>query len=508
MTQLYKSIKKQHVILKFITLACIAILFLYYFTFIIIKYRNVIEFYFLLHYSCSIHTKVIIFFVFTFYSYFLATLYTTYSIQYLYISYNNRLKTPYNNKKRSLNKRLENNLIRNKYYTFLKSENNNFVQYGRELIKALQEFRIYGAIISYIVGPVIVLYKFKPQAGIKISKITALTIDISRLLSIQSIRITIRPGENVVGIEISKKNRSFISFKKLLLSKEYKTTIAQLPIMLGKDISGDTIIADLSTMPHLLIAGTTGSGKSVSINTYILSILYSCHPYKCRFIMIDPKVLELSIYNNIPHLLAPVAIEPNEALVLLQWIVNEMKNRYKIMNIKKVRNIKAYNNFILKTDNEKFNIIKKNRKICLDILNISTFPYIVIIIDEIADLMVAGGKKIEYYIQRIAQMARASNIHLIIATQRPSVDVVTGVIKANFSSRISFYVTSKFDSRTILGEQGAEKLLGMGDLLYTSSQITMKRIHAAFINDFISINMISRIKQKLKVKRKQSYLII
>jgi len=302
------------------------------------------------------------------------------------------------------------------------------------------------------------LYEFEPAPGVKVSKIINLSEDIARNTSSESARIATIPGSNTIGIELPKPQRENVFLSEIISDSNFKKKDTKLPIALGKSISGMPITGDLSSMPHLLIAGTTGSGKSVCINTIILSLLYKHSPEKCKFILIDPKMLELSTYEGIPHLLCPVITEAKKAASVLGWVVKEMENRYKLMTKVGVRNIDGYN--------EKHKI---------------SMPYIVVIVDEMSDLMLVAGKDIENYIQKLSQMARAAGIHIIMATQRPSVDVITGTIKANFPTRISFQVTSKIDSRTILGEQGAEQLLGKGDMLYMTSANRMTRIHAPFV---------------------------
>ncbi len=328
------------------------------------------------------------------------------------------------------------------------------------LEKILLDFGVEGKIKKINKGPVVTLNEFEPAAGVKVSKIINLSEDIARNTSSESTRISTIPGSNTIGIELPNVSREDVYLKEIIsnpnfLRKEYK-----LPIALGKSISGVPIVGDLSSMPHLLIAGTTGSGKSVCINTIILSLLYKHPPEKCKFILIDPKMLELSTYEGLPHLLCPVITEAKKAASVLGWVVKEMESRYRLMTREGVRNIDGYN---------------KKHKLPM--------PYIVVVVDEMSDLMHVAGKEIEGYIQKLSQMARASGIHIIMATQRPSVDVITGTIKANFPTRISFQVSSKIDSRTILGEQGAEQLLGKGDMLYMSSANKIIRIHAPFVSD-------------------------
>ncbi len=337
-----------------------------------------------------------------------------------------------------------------------KNENNN----PEFLEKILLDFGVNGKIKKVSHGPVVTLNEFEPAAGIKVSKIINLSDDIARNTSSESARIATIPGSNTVGIELPNPSRENVYLSEILKNTDFKKKEIKLPIALGKNISGTPIIGDLSAMPHLLIAGTTGSGKSVCINTIILSLLYKHTPEKCKFILIDPKMLELSTYEGIPHLLCPVITEAKKAASVLGWVVKEMESRYRLMTKEGVRNIDGYN---------------AKHKLPM--------PYIVVVVDEMSDLMLVAGKEIENYIQKLSQMARAAGIHIIMATQRPSVDVITGTIKANFPTRISFQVTSKIDSRTILGEQGAEQLLGKGDMLYMSSANRIVRIHAPFVSD-------------------------
>ena len=337
-----------------------------------------------------------------------------------------------------------------------KNENNN----PEFLEKILLDFGVNGKIKKVSHGPVVTLNEFEPAAGIKVSKIINLSDDIARNTSSESARIATIPGSNTIGIELPNSDRENVYLSEILDNSSFKKKEIKLPIALGKNISGIPIIGDLSAMPHLLIAGTTGSGKSVCINTIILSLLYKHTPERCKFILIDPKMLELSTYEGIPHLLCPVITEAKKAASVLGWVVKEMESRYRLMTKEGVRNIDSYNS---------------KHKLPM--------PYIIVVVDEMSDLMLVAGKEIENYIQKLSQMARAAGIHIIMATQRPSVDVITGTIKANFPTRISFQVTSKIDSRTILGEQGAEQLLGKGDMLYMSSANRIVRIHAPFVSD-------------------------
>ena len=347
------------------------------------------------------------------------------------------------------------------------------------LEKILLDFGVSGNIKKVSHGPVVTLNEFEPAAGVKVSKIINLSDDIARNTSSESARIATIPGSNTVGIELPKTSRENVYLSEILNNTEFKKREIKLPIALGKNISGSPIIGDLTSMPHLLIAGTTGSGKSVCINTIILSLLYRHSPDKCKFILIDPKMLELSTYEGIPHLLCPVITEAKKAASVLGWVVKEMESRYRLMTKEGVRNIDGYN---------------AKHKLPM--------PYIVVVVDEMSDLMLVAGKEIENYIQKLSQMARAAGIHIIMATQRPSVDVITGTIKANFPTRISFQVTSKIDSRTILGEQGAEQLLGKGDMLYMSSANRIIRIHAPFVSD----NEIEKINNFLRYQAEPDYV--
>ncbi|CAD6996577.1 unnamed protein product [Ceratitis capitata] len=374
------------------------------------------------------------------------------------------------------------------------------------LKQVLNDFGVQGKIINVCYGPVITLYKLEPRAGTKSARVIGLADDIARSMSAVSARISIVRGQNAMGIELPNKKREIVMLRDLLESPEYQNTNLNLPIALGKEISGKPIIVDLAKMPHLLIAGTTGSGKSVAINTMVLSLVYRLNPNECKMIMIDPKMLELSIYDKIPHLITPVVTEPKKAVIALKWIIKEMENRYLMMSYLSVRNIISYNKKITEamnsgTELERVVQIGFNSTTGKPLfekmpIKIETFPYIVVIVDEMADLMLIAGKDIERSIQRLAQMARAAGIHIIMATQRPSVDVITGVIKANFPTRISFAVTSKIDSRTILGEQGAEQLLGMGDMLYMASGGKIIRVHGPFVSDDEVQNIVNHLKKQ------------
>ncbi len=362
-----------------------------------------------------------------------------------------------------------------------------------KLEKTLSEYGVEGKIIGFSSGPIVTLFEFVPNAGIKSSKVIGLSDDIARAMSSISARISTQPGKTSLGIEIPNTKRDSVLFGDLIQEDEFQMNSDSLTLALGKDISGKNIFANLERMPHLLIAGTTGSGKSVGINTMILSILYKFKPNECKLILIDPKMLELSIYEDIPHLLTPVVTDPKKAVFALKWVVKEMENRYKLMSSLNVKNIDSYNDKVLKTlssgrklfrevqtgvdDDTKMPIIEKQEIV------LEKMPFIVVVIDEMADLMMVAGKEVESLVQRLAQMARASGIHLITATQRPSVDVITGTIKANFPSRVSYKVSSKFDSRTILNEMGAEQLLGSGDMLFLENGGIIKRLHGGYVSE-------------------------
>ena len=364
---------------------------------------------------------------------------------------------------------------------------------ARMLENVLDDYGVKGNIVSVRPGPVVTLYELEPAAGLKASRVIGLSDDIARSMSALSARVSTIPGRSVIGIELPNADREKVLLREILSSRTYGDSKFKLPLALGKDIGGETIVTNLAKMPHLLIAGTTGSGKSVGINTMILSLLYSLTPDQCRLIMIDPKMLELSVYDGIPHLLSPVVTDPKKAVVALKWAVSEMEERYRKMSKMGVRNIDGFNSRVddAITKGENFDRTVQtgfDEETGDPVFETEHFvpekmPYIVVIVDEMADLMMVAGKEIEACIQRLAQMARAAGIHLIMATQRPSVDVITGTIKANFPSRISFQVTSKIDSRTILGEMGAEQLLGMGDMLYMSSNGRITRIHGPFVSD-------------------------
>ncbi|MBU2992146.1 DNA translocase FtsK 4TM domain-containing protein [Octadecabacter sp. 1_MG-2023] len=364
---------------------------------------------------------------------------------------------------------------------------------ARMLENVLDDYGVKGDIVSVRPGPVVTMYELEPAPGLKASRVIGLSDDIARSMSALSARVSTVPGRSVIGIELPNENREMVVLREMLSARDFGDSNMKLPLALGKDIGGEPIIANLAKMPHLLIAGTTGSGKSVAINTMILSLLYKLSPEECRMIMIDPKMLELSVYDGIPHLLSPVVTDPKKAVVALKWVVGEMEERYRKMSKMGVRNIDGYNGRVKdalakgeqfsRTVQTGFDDDTGEPVFETDEFTPEILPYIVVIVDEMADLMMVAGKEIEACIQRLAQMARASGIHLIMATQRPSVDVITGTIKANFPTRISFQVTSKIDSRTILGEMGAEQLLGMGDMLYMAGGSKITRVHGPFCSD-------------------------
>lgn len=383
---------------------------------------------------------------------------------------------------------------------------------SRALEGVLQDFGVRGEIVKSNPGPVVTLYELEPAPGIKSSRVIGLSDDIARSMSAVSARVAVVAGRNAIGIELPNAKREKVYLRELLTAKEGTESNAKLPLCLGKTIGGDPVIIDLARTPHMLIAGTTGSGKSVAINTMILSLVYRLRPDQCRLIMIDPKMLELSVYDGIPHLLTPVVTDPKKAVVALKWAVREMEQRYKNMSKLGVRNIDGYNARVAEAkakgeeltrtvhtgfDKETGKAIYEEEKLELDPL-----PFIVIIVDEMADLMMVAGKDIEGAVQRLAQMARAAGLHVILATQRPSVDVITGTIKANFPTRISFQVTSKIDSRTILGEMGAEQLLGQGDMLYMAGGGRISRVHGPFVSD----EEVEKIVRHLKTQGQPEYL--
>ena len=385
-------------------------------------------------------------------------------------------------------------------------------QNARLLEGVLEDFGVRGEIINVRPGPVVTLYELEPAPGIKSSRVIGLADDIARSMSAVSARVAVVQGRNAIGIELPNQRRETVALRELLAAEDFGTSKHKLAIALGKTIGGEPIIVDLARMPHLLVAGTTGSGKSVAINTMILSLLYRLRPDECRLIMVDPKMLELSVYDGIPHLLTPVVTDPKKAVVALKWAVREMEDRYKKMSRLGVRNIDGFNARVTEAaargetltrtvqtgyDRETGEAVYEQ-----EAMDLKALPYIVVIVDEMADLMMVAGKDIEGAIQRLAQMARAAGIHLIMATQRPSVDVITGTIKANFPTRISFQVTSKIDSRTILGEQGAEQLLGQGDMLYMAGGGRIGRVHGPFVSD----GEVEKVVAHLKAQAQPEYL--
>lgn len=381
-----------------------------------------------------------------------------------------------------------------------------------KLEEVLQEFGVSGKIVQIRPGPVVTLYELEPAPGTKMARVIGLSDDIARSMSAVSVRIAVVPGSNTIGIEMPNSTREIVYLRELLDSDDFKGAKSALTISLGKDIGGKNTYADLAKMPHLLVAGTTGSGKSVGVNSMIISLLYKMRPEECKLIMIDPKMLEFTMYNGIPHLLTPVITDPSKAVIGLKWAVKEMEDRYRAMAQLNVRNITGYNQRLeeLRASGEK--VVRKVQT-GFDMetgkpvyeeqsIDLTPMPYIVIVVDEMADLMLVAGKDVEAAIQRLAQMARAAGIHLIMSTQRPSVDVITGTIKANFPTRISYQVTSKIDSRTILGEQGAEQLLGMGDMLYMPAGQRPRRVHAPFVKD----SEVEKIVEFLKSQRQPEYV--
>ncbi len=383
---------------------------------------------------------------------------------------------------------------------------------ARDLENVLQEFGVNGKIVKVRPGPVVTLYELEPAPGTKTARVIGLADDIARSMSVVSVRIAVVPGSNTIGIEMPNAKRETVWLRELLEDKEFQESKNILNVVLGKDIGGRNVYADLSKMPHLLVAGTTGSGKSVGVNSMILSLLYRMRPDECKFILIDPKMLEFSMYNGIPHLLTPVITDPAKAVIGLKWAVREMEDRYRAMAKLNVRNIVGYNQKLqeLRASGEK---VTRTVQTGFDKetgqpiyeeqdLDLTPLPYIVIVVDEMADLMLVAGKEVEAAIQRLAQMARAAGLHLIMSTQRPSVDVITGTIKANFPTRISFQVTSKIDSRTILGEQGAEQLLGMGDMLYMPAGQRPLRVHGSFVKD----SEVEKVVEFLKSQKEPEYV--
>jgi DNA segregation ATPase FtsK/SpoIIIE, S-DNA-T family len=357
----------------------------------------------------------------------------------------------------------------------------------------LEDFSVKGEIVEVRPGPVVTMYELEPASGIKASRVIQLADDIARNMSALSARVATIPGRSVIGIELPNAKREMVSLSELIASEAFEDQVAALPLILGKNIAGDPVVADLAPMPHLLVAGTTGSGKSVGLNSMILSLLYRLTPEQCKMIMIDPKMLELSVYDDIPHLLAPVVTEPAKAIRALKWTVEQMEERYRMMASVGVRQLSSFNAKVREAKMKGQALGRRVQtgydpetgqpKYEMEELEYDVLPQIVVVVDELADLMMTAGKEVEFLIQRLAQKARAAGIHLIMATQRPSVDVITGVIKANLPTRISFSVTSKIDSRTILGEQGAEQLLGKGDMLYMPGGKQIARVHGPFVSD-------------------------
>ena len=385
-------------------------------------------------------------------------------------------------------------------------------QNAEMLISVLEDFRVFGEIAQVRPGPVVTLYELEPQPGTRTSRVIGLADDIARSMSAISVRAATIPGRSVIGIELPNSERETVLLRELLASASFESTESNLTLALGKDIGGNPVVADLARMPHLLVAGTTGSGKSVAINSMILSLLYRLPPDQCKLILIDPKMLELSVYDDIPHLLTPVVTEPGKAVVALKWTVREMETRYKAMSKLGVRNISGYNKRLAEA-REKGEPLTWRVNVGMDAetgapiheefeIDLTPMPFIVVVVDEMADLMLVAGKDIEGAVQRLAQMARAAGIHLIMATQRPSVDVITGTIKANFPTRISFQVTSKIDSRTILGEAGAEQLLGQGDMLYLGAGGRVTRVHGPFVSDA----EVERVTDFLRASGEPSYI--
>jgi DNA segregation ATPase FtsK/SpoIIIE, S-DNA-T family len=376
----------------------------------------------------------------------------------------------------------------------------------------LEDYSVRGQIVQVRPGPVVTMYELEPAPGIKASRVIGLADDIARSMSAISVRVAVVPGRSVIGIELPNRKAEMVYLRELLDSPVYERHPGRLALILGKDIAGEPVLADLAKMPHLLIAGTTGSGKSVGINTMVLSILYRMPPDRCKFIMVDPKMLELSVYDGIPHLLAPVVTDPKKAVLALKWVVREMENRYRKMSKLGVRNIEGFNARLAEAATKGESLVRSVQTgfdedtgqpiFEPQPFDASELPLIVVVVDEMADLMLVAGKEIEAAIQRLAQMARAAGIHLIMATQRPSVDVITGTIKANFPTRISFQVTSKIDSRTILGEGGAEQLLGRGDMLYMAGGGRITRVHGPFVSD----EEVERVVSFLKARGEPQYI--
>ena len=380
------------------------------------------------------------------------------------------------------------------------------------LESVLEDFGVKGEIIAVRPGPVVTMYELEPAPGIKSSRVIGLADDIARSMSAIACRVAVVPGRNAIGIELPNARRETVYLRELVASKDFEDSKAKLALSLGKTINGEPVIVDIAKMPHVLVAGTTGSGKSVAINTMILSLVYRMAPDKCRLIMIDPKMVELSVYDGIPHLLTPVVTEPKKAVVALKWTVREMEDRYRKMAKLGVRNQEGFNARVAeaqargerlsRTVQTGFDRQTGQAVYETEELDLEPMPFIVVIIDEVADLMMVAGKDIEGAVQRLGQMARAAGIHVIMATQRPSVDVITGTIKANFPTRMSFAVTSKIDSRTILGEQGAEQLLGMGDMLYMGGGGRIQRVHGPFVSD----DEVEKVVRHLKLQGVPEYL--
>ena len=383
---------------------------------------------------------------------------------------------------------------------------------ARLLESVLQDFGVKGQIVKVRPGPVVTLYELEPAPGTKTSRVVGLADDVARSMSAVSVRIAVVPGQSVIGIELPNRSREQVGLRELLASEDYERTAAKLALVLGKDIAGAPVIVDLARMPHLLIAGTTGSGKSVAINTMILSLIYRLPPDRCKFIMVDPKMLELSVYDGIPHLIAPVVTDPRKAIVALKWTVREMEGRYRKMSQLGVRNIEGYNQRVEQAATKGETLTRRvqtgfDPETGAPIyeeqpFDLSALPFIVVVVDEMADLMMVAGKEIEAAVQRLAQMARAAGIHIVMATQRPSVDVITGTIKANFPTRVSFHVTSRIDSRTILNEPGAEQLLGQGDMLYMAQGGRITRVHGPFVSD----SEVETVVRHLKAQGQPSYI--
>ncbi|TAN63441.1 MAG: DNA translocase FtsK [Magnetospirillum sp.] len=394
----------------------------------------------------------------------------------------------------------------------IRMSQDSLAQNAKMLESVLEDFGVNGKVVKVRPGPVVTLYELEPAPGTKTSRVIGLADDIARSMSALSVRIATIPGRSVIGIELPNSRREVVFLRELLAAEQFEKAPAKLTLVLGKDIGGGPVMVDLARMPHLLIAGTTGSGKSVAINTMILSLLYRLTPEECRIIMIDPKMLELSVYDGIPHLLAPVVTEPGKAVVALKWAVREMEDRYRAMSQLGVRNIAGYNHRLIEA-RDRGEVLTRTVQTGFDpdtgkplyedqTLALEPLPFIVVIVDEMADLMLVAGKDIEAAVQRLAQMARAAGIHILMATQRPSVDVITGTIKANFPTRISFQVTSKIDSRTILGEQGAEQLLGQGDMLYMASGGRITRVHGPFVSD----EEVEKVVEHLRSQGEPSYI--